>query len=125
MNRLGRWLFGENGATPGPRPFLVTCKCGSQDFTRVCSIVGVSIDLERNVSSYERGAVLSCQRCPRVFAVGPDGAFDRDPRSLPPIMQLPERDEGPQHRGPTPDEALAHRNPIRPRMPEPRERPKP
>jgi len=61
---------------------LGKCPCGAEEATRICSIVGWRLEAGR-VRTVELGARFSCQRCARIYSVGPAGVFEHHADALP------------------------------------------
>lgn len=78
-------IFGPKPSAP-PQPDI-RCKCGASEFTRICRIESSRYTTD-GIEWREIGARVSCQRCANVFSITHLGAFDHDPRALPPSPLL-------------------------------------
>lgn len=92
MNWLGRLLLGSPPA-PAPAPPPAWGRCPK------CSGIEHSVQM----------VVYGCQRCQRVYTVGPNGVFDQHLASLPPTPRMVLRNPGADAQPSRPDDDEAPR----------------
>ena len=112
MNWLGRLMLGSVPApVPPPVPAWGRCpKCSGIEHSVQMVVYGWR--MEAGVAVHlPIGSRVACQRCPHIYTVGPNGAFDQHLASLPPTPRMvlrnpatdlstraPEDDDGPPRR---------------------------
>mgnify|MGYP001615459893 CR=1 FL=1 len=99
MNWLGRLIFGTNvtastpATPPEPQPFARCPKCSGIEHSVQMVVYGWR--MEGGVAVHVPiGSRVACQRCPHIYTVGPNGAFDQHLASLPPTPRMVLRNPG-------------------------------